>query len=122
MISRTLLTLIFAAGLFLAPAPRAEAIDPVTIAILAPVALKVAQKASPYVIRGLQSGGMHMINMGRHMLQIFLLPIGVLQSTVGMPFNMFGSGVQNMVKGGTAPFLLVLDVIILPFSFFGVSG
>ena len=58
MISRMLLVILFTATLVFAPAPRAEAIDPVTIAILAPVALKVAQRASPYIIRSLQAGGM----------------------------------------------------------------
>lgn len=122
MISRMLLVILFTVTLVFAPAPRAEAIDPVTIAILAPVALKVAQRASPYIIRSLQAGGMHMITMGKHLVQVFLLPIGVLQSTVGMPLGMFGNGIQNIVRGSTAPLLLVVDAIILPFSFFGVGG
>ena len=122
MISRMLLVILFTATLVFAPAPRAEAIDPVTIAILAPVALKVAQRASPYIIRSLQAGGMYMITMGKHLVQVFLLPIGVLQSTVGMPLGMFGNGIQNIVRGSTAPLLLVVDAIILPFSFFGVGG
>ena len=65
---------------------------------------------------------MHMITMGKHLVQVFLLPIGVLQSTVGMPLGMFGNGIQNIVRGSTAPLLLVVDAIILPFSFFGVGG
>ena len=86
------------------------------------MALKVAQRASPDIIRSLQAGGMHMITMGKHLVQVFLLPIGVLQSTVGMPLGMFSNGIQNIVRGSTAPLLLVVDAIILPFSFFGVGG
>jgi len=39
------------------PVQKAEAMDPVTIAILAPIALKGARAASPYVIRGMQNTG-----------------------------------------------------------------
>ena len=39
-------------GAYLTPAPEAKAIDPITIAILTPIAIKAAQIAAPYVLRG----------------------------------------------------------------------
>ncbi len=100
---------------------EAKAIDPVTIAILAPIAIKAAQIAAPYVMRGLKSGGTHMIKMGKDMLEILYLPLGVLQSTILIPFGQFGPGVKNLVKGGIAPFKLALDAVLLPIAFFGVD-
>lgn len=103
------------------PIQEAKAIDPVTIAILAPIAIKAAQIAYPYVLRGLKSGGTHLIKMGKDVLEIFYLPLGVIQSTVCIPFGQFGPGVKNLVKGTIAPFKLALDAIILPFAFFGLD-
>ena len=62
---RSAAVLLFVALLGAAPAlaPRARAMDPVTIAVLAPVAVKAAQVALPYVIRGLQCGGAQLIKM-----------------------------------------------------------
>ncbi len=102
-------------------APRARAIDPVTMAILAPVALKTAQVAWPYVLRGLQCGALQMLTMGKDVLDIFRLPIGVLQSTLGAPVGMFSSGVSNLVQGGIAPFKLVWDTLVLPVAFLGIN-
>ena len=34
------------------PMPEAKAIDPVTLAILAPIAIKAAEKTAPYISRG----------------------------------------------------------------------
>jgi len=102
-------------------APRARAIDPVTIAILAPIAIKGAQIAAPYVIRGLISGGKGMLEMGKDVLNVLRLPWGILQSTLLAPFGGFSSGVNNIVKGGIAPFQLIWDTILLPIRFCGVG-
>ena len=51
-------------GWFLSSAPEARAIDPVTIAILTPIAIKAAQVAAPYILKGLT-------NMGKASLKIF---------------------------------------------------
>ncbi len=105
----------------LVPPPKAEAIDPVTIAILAPLALKAAEVARPYVIRGLMSGGRQMLTMGVDILEIMLLPLGVLQATLGAPFGGFAPGLKNVVKGSIAPFKLVFHTLLLPISFFGIG-
>ncbi|MEA4863124.1 MAG: hypothetical protein AB7F40_05745 [Victivallaceae bacterium] len=100
---------------------KAEAfVDPVTIAILAPIAIKGAQIAAPYVMRGLVSGGKGLLTMGEDVLNIMRLPLGVVQSTVLAPFC-FSDGLSNIVKGGVAPFKLGLDAVLLPVRFCGVS-
>jgi len=96
---------------------KAEAMDPVTIAILTPIAIKVAQKAAPYVIRGLASGGEQMLSMGGDLLTMFRLPLGVVQATAGIPFGQFGNGLQNIVQGGVAPIKFTIRALFLPLSF-----
>ena len=99
---------------------RAEAIDPVTIAILAPVAIKAAKIAAPYVMRGLVSGCKGLLTCGGDVLNILRLPLGVVQSTVLAPFC-FSSGIVNIAKGFVAPFKLGLDCLLLPVRFCGID-
>lgn len=101
--------------------PKAQAMDPVTIAILAPIALKAAKVAAPYVLRGLMCGGKGLLEMGGDVIDILRLPLGVLQTTLLWPFGLFGTGVENIIQGGIAPFSLVWDSLILPIRFFGVD-
>ncbi|QSH42088.1 hypothetical protein P0136_04645 [Lentisphaerota bacterium ZTH] len=116
-----LLTILITLAFWLFPAPKAQAIDPVTIALLTPVALKVAEAARPYIMKGLAGGIKGLIDCGKDVIDIFRLPLGVLQSTVGMPFGYFGSGVRNVVLGGIAPFKLVCHTLILPIKFTGLT-
>ncbi|MDD3885742.1 MAG: hypothetical protein PHI35_02590 [Victivallaceae bacterium] len=110
------------AGLFFLPSvmPRAEAIDPVTIAVLAPMAIRAAEIATPFVIRGIQAGGAQMLRMGVNLIEVFKLPLGVLESTLGAPFGMLSGGVNDIVQGVAAPFKLVGNALLLPFAFFGL--
>ena len=122
MRKRPLLLILLIAVLFAGfPPPQARAIDPVTIAILAPIALKMAETMRPYVQRGLISGIKGMIDMGGDMCEILYLPWGLIQSTLGIPFGGFGPGVGNIGKGLIAPFKVVLDAVLLPVKFLGVS-
>ena len=116
----TLLILLVILSTYLfAPKPEAKAMEPVTIALLAPVALQVANQAKPYIIRGIKNGAVHMLTMGKDVLDIMRLPLGVVQSTVLMPFA-FSSGIKNMVKGGVAPFKLAFHAAILPLKIIGM--
>ena len=103
------------------PAPKAEAIDPVTIAILAPIALKVADKAKPYIIRGLLNAGRCLIKMGRDVFEIFYLPYGMLKMTLGAPFGGFRSGFIYTIKGTMAPGKLIVHTLLLPVMMFGLE-
>ena len=93
--------------------------DPVTIAILAPVAVKCAEIAAPYVWRGVQNGGRHLLKMGENIFDLFRLPVGILQATLGSPFGMFSSGMKNIVSGTLAPLSLTLNSLLLPLAFSG---
>ncbi len=118
----TLITLAVAIMLTVFPPPRAEAfVDPVTIAILAPIALKVAEVASPYILRGLANGGKHMLVMGKDLLEILLLPLGLLQVVLLWPFGQLSSGLRNTFVGLIAPFKLGFHALILPVAFFGIG-
>lgn len=114
-----ILLVVFSAYLF-APLPKAKAMEPVTIALLAPIALKVAEKARPYIIKGLINGGKGLLVCGKDLLEVFRLPLGVIQSTILMPFC-FSDGVKNMVMGGVAPFKLCFHVLLLPLQFLGLK-
>lgn len=114
-----ILFLLFSSCWFYAPEAHAE---PVTMVILAPLALEAAKQASPYVISAMQSGGRQMLEIGKDMGNLLMLPLGVVQATLGLPFGLLGEGLENIVVGLCAPFQLVGDVLILPLSFFGVGG
>ena len=101
--------------------PKAHA-EPVTMVILAPLALEGAKVASPHVITALQNGGRQMLEIGKDMGNILRLPWGLLQATFGFPLGLFGEGLENITAGLCAPFQLVGDILILPFSFFRRGG
>lgn len=108
-----------AAGIFCCPKAKAE---PVTMIILAPLALEAAKQASPYAISSLHAGGAQMLEIGKDFGNLLMLPIGVLQATLGAPFGYFGHGIENIMIGFAAPFQLVGDVLILPWSFIRGAG
>lgn len=95
--------------------------DPVTIAILAPVALKAAKIAAPYVVRGLVSGGKHLLKMGFDIAMVLNLPLGLFQMTLGAPFGYFKQGAGNCWLGVMSPFKLVWDTLMLPVAFTGID-
>jgi len=68
--------------------------DPVTLAILAPYALPVAEAAGKHTLKGLLAGMPALAEMGTSLLSIFLLPLGVLESTIGMHSVCLGMGCQ----------------------------
>lgn len=115
---KCVLTVIFMTALFL---PFKAKADPVTLAVFAPLALKAASIAAPYVMRGVQSGAVHMVKIGYDVVGIFRLPLGVGQSLLGWPFGYFKTGVKNMTLGAIAPLKLTWDVLLLPVALVGIS-
>ena len=93
--------------------------EPVTMMLLAPVALKVAKDASPHIISGLRGAGDHMVAIVNNFGDIIKLPWGVIQATAGAPLGYFGDGMNNIFNGICAPFSLVVNIITLPFAFTG---
>ena len=76
---------------------------------------------APYVMRGLSCGAKGLVACGKDTLEILYLPLGLIQSTLFAPFGGLGSGMNNIVKGCIAPFKLVVDVLVLPIKFMGIS-
>ena len=101
--------------------PKAQA-EPVTMVVLAPLALEAAKQLSPHAITALRSGGMQLLEICKDMGNLLRLPLGVIQATLGIPFGMLGDGLENITIGICAPFQLVGDILILPWSFFGGGG
>jgi hypothetical protein len=99
--------------------PPAKAMDPVTIAILAPIAIKAAKVMRPYIQKGLISGTRGLIQTGKDTLEILYLPWGIVQMTLGLPFGGLGPGMANVGRGLIAPFKVVADVLYLPIQFTG---
>ena len=95
--------------------PRTRAIDPITMAILAPVAMKVADAAKPYIIRSIVGTGKGLFKIGEDVLEILYLPFGLGEITIGAPFNRFRKGMVHIVRGGlVAPTKMLLHIFILP--------
>ncbi|MBR2344924.1 MAG: hypothetical protein IKA71_03975 [Lentisphaeria bacterium] len=93
--------------------------EPVTMALLAPVALKVAKDASPHLISGMRGAGDNMVAVAQDMGRILLLPLGIVQMTAGAPFGYLNEGAGNVWAGVCAPFSLVVNILTLPFAFAG---
>ena len=102
--------------------PKAEAIDPITMAILAPIAVKAAEVAKPYVIRAAVNTGSGLFKVGKDVFEILYLPYGLGEVTIGAPFHRFRRGVIHIVRGGVvAPTRLVLHVMLMPLYMLGAK-
>ena len=95
--------------------------EPVSMIILAPLALQAANTASPYVIQWMQNSGSQLLNIGKDIVEILYLPFGLVQCTAGAPFGFFNNGLDNIGTGCIAPFKLVWDVFLLPLTIFGIG-
>ena len=114
-VNYTVLTLLVISLMMCAMPPKARAIDPVTMAILAPVAIKVAEAARPYVVRSLVGTGKGLFNVGKAALEILYLPYGLGEITIGLPFNKGRRGLVHIIRGGMiAPVKVVVNVLLLP--------
>lgn len=116
---RVILIFGIAGILFCTPVPAKA--EPVTMIILAPLALKAANMASPYVIQWMKNSGGQLLNIGKDMVDLLCLPLGVVQCTLGAPLGFFSNGLGNIGAGCVAPFKLVKDVLLLPLAIFGIG-
>ena len=107
-------------GIVFCGAPQVKA-EPVSMVILAPLALKAANMASPYVIQWMKNSGSQFLNIGRDVVDIMCLPLGIIQCTLGAPLGFFSNGLGNIGAGCVAPFKLVKDVLLLPLVIFGIG-
>lgn len=115
---KKLLIIIVVAMAFMAVTiPKAKAMDPVTIGILAPIAIEygtpIAISAAEYAFKGLMNAGVGFIDIFKDMIGVFMLPIGFLEITLGMPFGLFSNGCSNIAEGFVAPFKLAFHAVML---------
>ena len=109
-----LILLLLFTGMSLFTPLQIRAIEPSTFLTALPQAAQLAQTWSPQIFRAMGSTGTGLLKIGTAVFDIFRLPWGLLQSTLGAPFGFFDSGVQNMGKGLLAPCELVLQLLLLP--------
>ncbi len=100
--------------------PETQAFDPVTISILAPVALQAAKVLAPHVLKMVRNTLKLTVKAGKHLLYLPLLPWGLVQSTILAPWC-FTRGFRNMWTGLCAPFKFGGTMLLLPFAIFGVG-
>ncbi|HCE42731.1 MAG TPA: hypothetical protein DET40_04220 [Lentisphaeria bacterium] len=93
--------------------PKAKAMDPITIAILAPYALPYAEAAGIWTLKGLVNASDGVAPIFTSMVDIFMLPVGLLEITLGAPFGLFKSGCQNLLTGTVAPFKFCFSTFML---------
>lgn len=101
--------------------PKADAFDPVTLAILAPIAIKAAQGAAPYVARGMINLGKGLVKIGGDTLQLLRLPLGIVQAGFLWHWGQLRPGIINCIRGLLAPFKMILHALLLPLYMFGVE-
>ena len=107
--------------LFVVPPEKVHAFDPVTLAILAPVALQLAEAARPYIVKGLINFGKGLVKAGTCMLQLFYFPYGLFKMTFLFPYGEFQSGLVYVFRGGIAFGKMLFHILLLPVYLFGVQ-
>lgn len=114
---RLLIIILLATAFMGISIPETKAMDPVTIGILAPIAIEygtpIAISAGEYAFKGLMNAGVGMIDIFKDMIGVFMLPVGFLEVTLGMPFGLFSNGCANIGEGFIAPFKLAFHAVML---------
>ncbi|MBR2365181.1 MAG: hypothetical protein IKA79_08255 [Lentisphaeria bacterium] len=107
-----ILTIVLTVFAVVTPVQKAEAIDPVSVAILAPIAIQTARAVLPYILRGVAAMGRTALKAGVEVINILRLPIGL-----GLVCCMrFKAGGKQMLRGLIAPFKMTYYVIMIPVS------
>ncbi|MBR7119901.1 MAG: hypothetical protein IKC77_06870 [Lentisphaeria bacterium] len=100
---------------------RVQAMDPVTIAILAPIAIKAAQAARPYIVRGLINLGKGFVKILKSAFGLVFLPYGLGKMMFAWPWGGFRSGFIYTLKGLIAPFKMLFHTLLLPLYMVGLE-
>jgi len=99
------------------PAPQARAIDPVTIAILGPIAMKVVAAAKPYLIRAGINSVKCLWKMCKDIFEMSFFPYGLGKMACG---NLH-TGLVYTFRGCLAPCKLFFHTMLLPVYMIGVN-
>ena len=114
-----ILTIVLIGTFYFAPQQKAEAFDPVTLAILTPLAIQGAKILAPYVIRGLKNIAVVGLRSAKYLLKFFLVPVGLVECII-MPWHI-STGLAHMGQGFIGLFCFLGNVLLLPFAAFGVG-
>ena len=115
-----ILFLVLALSVAIVP-QKVQAMDPVTIAILAPVAIKAAQAARPYIVSALINLGKGLIKILKNAFGLVYLPYGMGKMMFAWPWGGFRSGFIYTLKGLIAPFKMLFHVLLLPMYMVGLE-
>lgn len=118
--SLLIMALLLAVTFYMTPRYEAEAMDPVTIAILAPIAIQVAKVVAPYIFKGLANMGVFMLKAGKPLLETFLLPCGIFELTLLAPWR-WRPGLIHIGQGILGPFKFCGYMLLVPLSPFGIG-
>ena len=114
-----ILCIVLIGTFYFAPQPKAEAFDPVTLAILTPLAIQGAKILAPYVIRGLKNVAIVGIRSSKYFIKFFLVPIGLVECII-MPWRI-SSGISHVGQGFVGLFCFLGNICLIPFAIFGIG-
>jgi len=114
-----ILTIALIGSFFFAPQPKAQAFDPVTLAILTPLAIQGAKILAPYVIRGLKNMAVVGLRSAKYFIRFFLVPFGLLEC-IFTPWRI-STGLSHIGQGFIGLFCFVGNLLLLPVAAFGVG-
>ncbi|MBR2435628.1 MAG: hypothetical protein IKB22_09170 [Lentisphaeria bacterium] len=112
-----ILLLLLSTSFYFGTAPEAEAIDPVTIAVLTPIAIQAAKILMPYVLKALRNMAVVFLRGCKHLIGLIRLPLGLVQCLLFQ----YKAGLTNLWHGITAPFKFGGNMLLLPISIFGIG-
>ena len=116
---KTLIILAVATVLFSMPTPKLNAMEPVSVvSMVTPLIKPMIEAMIPYAVRGGVNFFNAFVDVFIDMTHILLLPFGMMESTFGAPFGLFGDGIGNMLKGCLAPLKMGWSMIRVPIRVF----
>ena len=119
---KTAVTIILLVMLYIVPAPKAQAFEPISMsivaAILLPYAIQFAKAAAPYVMKGAVNFAGAMVDVFMDMGETILLPFGMCEASFGYPIGLFDTGAKHMGMGCIAPFKAMWSMMKVPVRIF----
>ncbi len=113
-------TLLLSVVFYMVPRYEAEAVDPVTLAIVAPIALQTAKIIAPYIFQAVGNMGTHLLKSCKPLLETLLLPCGLVEATLLAPWR-WRAGFKHMWQGLLGPVKFCGYMLLFPLSPFGIT-
>lgn len=116
-----ILTVLLAVMFYMVPQQEAEAFEPISMIVLAPVAIQAAKVLAPYVVKMAANMSKVVLRVGIHTFETILLPVGLIECTLLAPW-FFRNGAKHMWVGICGPFKACFWTLLLPLSPFGIGA